>query len=866
MLAAYAFTLFSSATLLFLVQPMIGKMILPLLGGTPAVWNTCMVFFQALLLAGYGYAHLSTTFLGVRKQALVHMGVMLLPILFFPIAINKTFLEGGEDNPISGLLLLLFTSVGIPFFVVSSSAPILQKWFSSTDHPAAKDPYFLYGASNLGSMLSLVGYPLFVEPYLLLADQKKYWAVGYGFLMILTALSGLLMYTCAPAEVSTSSNQESEDESEKESEDEAEKVSWGRRGWWVLLGAVPSSLMLGATTYMTTDIAAIPLLWVLPLGLYLLSFIIVFSRVPEWVHSSMIVATPMLALLLVFMMLSEIRPPKVYYTVAIHLACLFTVSMVCHGELARNRPSTKYLTEYFLWMSFGGVVGGLFNGLLAPIVFYGIVEYQLILMGTCFILPPLFISKPNKWNNLADLSLALLFIIGGGVLIYLRTKDNDIQYDILKSTNNWKWHASIVGIFLIYGVYYIFKERAQRLERALDVVLPLALAFLSFGLIWGLFSDTLWPRVKGLAGWIGLKPAQTLAILTYGVPTVLCYTFVERPFRFGLSVGAILLASGFNTLFDTTVSYQDRSFFGVLKVENDRFFRRLVHGTTLHGKQFLDPDGHGIPLTYYHETGPIGHVMAAYNVPDKDNKYPNCAFIGLGTGTMAAYANKGQHVTFYDIDPVVKRIAFDNDKYFTFVEDARTKGAKVDLILGDARLTMERQDLTEEEKYKIIVVDAFSSDAIPIHLITREALKMYLTKITPDGLICFHISNRYLDLKPVLANLARAEDLKTLYFSDDDEAEAGKARSTWVVLANNQKALSRLLTKENLKPIQTEWDRPLKMLSGMSWEQSPGPGSFALMLLGALKNTDAPWEPVKTRDDVGVWSDDYSNLLSVFMW
>jgi SAM-dependent methyltransferase len=400
----------------------------------------------------------------------------------------------------------------------------------------------------------------------------------------------------------------------------------------------------------------------------------------------------------------------------------------------------------------------------------------------------------------------------------------------------------------------------------LDIVLPLALAFLSFGLIWGLFSDTLWPRVKGLAGWINLKPAQTLAILTYGVPTVLCYTFVERPFRFGLSVGAILLASGFNTLFDTTVSYQDRSFFGVLKVENDRFFRRLVHGTTLHGKQFLDPDGHSIPLTYYHETGPIGHVMAAYNVPDKDNKYPNCAFIGLGTGTMAAYANKDQHVTFYDIDPVVKRIAFDNDKYFTFVEDARKKGAKVDLILGDARLTMERQDLSDDEKYKIVVVDAFSSDAIPIHLITREALKMYLTKITPDGLICFHISNRYLDLKPVLANLARAENLKTLYFSDDDEAEAGKARSTWVVLANNQKALSRLLTKENLKPIQAEWDKPLKMLSGMSWEQSPGPGSFALMLLGALKNTDAPWEPVKTRDDVGVWSDDYSNLLSVFMW
>jgi len=858
MLFTFAFTLFSSATLLFLVQPMIGKMILPLLGGTPAVWNTCMVFFQALLLAGYSYAHISTTWLGVRKQAIVHMGVMLLPILFFPIAINRNFLDGGESNPIPGLLMLLFTSVGIPFFVVSSSAPILQKWFSSTNHPAAKDPYFLYGASNLGSMLALVGYPAFVEPNLILADQKKFWAMGYGFLMVLTALSGWLMFKCVPAEVYVSVN--------NEPEDEADKVSWNRRGWWILLGAIPSSLMLGATTYMTTDIAAIPLLWVLPLGLYLLSFIIVFSRVPSWVQTIMVVITPMLALLLVFMMLSEIRPPKVYYTVGIHLLCLFAVSMVCHGELAKNRPTTKYLTEYFLWMSFGGVVGGLFNGLIAPIVFYGIVEYQLILMGTCFILPPLFLSKPNKWNNIADLSLALLFLVGGAVLIYLRTKDNDIAYEVLKSTKHWYWHAAILGIFLAYGFYHTFKEKEERLERALDMVLPLTLAFLSFGLIWGLFSDTLWPRVKGLAGWVGLKPAQTLAILTYGVPTVLCYTFVERPIRFGLSVGAILMAAGFNTLFDTSVSYQDRSFFGVLKVEHDRFFQRLVHGTTLHGKQFLDPDGHSIPLTYYHETGPIGHVMAAYNVPDSKGKFPNCAFIGLGTGSMAAYAHKDQHVTFYDIDPVVKKISFDDDKYFSFVQDAKQKGAEVELVLGDARLTMERKDLTEDEKYKIVVVDAFSSDAIPIHLITREALKMYLTKITPDGLLCFHISNRYLDLRPVLANLARDAGLKCLYFSDDDETEAGKARSTWVVLANNQEALSGLLTKETLEPLQNQWDKPLKQLSGIFWEHSPGPGSFSMMLYGALKNTEAPWNPVKTRDEVGVWSDDYSNLLSVFMW
>jgi hypothetical protein len=858
MLGVFSFTLFTSATLLFLVQPMIGKMILPLLGGTPAVWNTCMVFFQALLLAGYGYAHISTTLLGVRKQAIVHMGVMLIPILFFPIGINRTFLEGSELNPIPGLLMLLFTSVGIPFFVVSSSAPILQKWFSSTDHPAAKDPYFLYGASNLGSMLALVGYPAFVEPNMILADQRKYWVIGYGLLMAITALCGWLMFQCkSPAQETSNSNSSSES---------SDVVDWKRRSWWVLLGAVPSSLMLGATTYMTTDIAAIPLLWVLPLGLYLLSFIIVFARVPSWVQTSMVMAMPMLVLLLVFMMLSDIRPPKVYWTVAIHLACLFVVAMVCHGELAKDRPSTKYLTEYFLWMSFGGVVGGLFNGLLAPIVFYGIVEYQLILMLACFMLPAMFKAKPNKWNNYADLSLALLFLVGGTVLIYLRTKDKDLDFELLKANHHWYWHASILAIFLAFGFYYILKQKENRLERALDIVLPLTLCYLTIGLIWGLFSDTLWVRVKSLADLVRLKPAQTLAILTYGVPTVLCYTFVERSFRFGLSVGAIILATGFNTLLDSSVSYQERSFFGVLKVERDRFFQRLVHGTTLHGKQFLDPDGHSIPLTYYHETGPIGQVMAAYSVPDKNGKYPNCAFIGLGTGTMASYANKGQHVTFYDIDPIVKRISFDNDKYFTFVEDAKKRGANVELVLGDARLTMERKQLSEDEKYKIVVVDAFSSDAIPIHLITVEALKMYLTKITPDGLICFHISNRYLDLRPVLANLAEAENLKAMYFSDDDETDPGKARSTWVVLARNNEAMEKLLTVEKLQPIRKQWETPLKELAGVSWEQGPGPGSFSLMLNGVLRGVDAPWAPVKARKDVGVWSDDYSNLLSVFMW
>ena len=878
MLLTFATTLFTSATLLFLVQPMIGKLILPLLGGTPAVWNTCMVFFQALLLAGYAYAHATTTYLGPRKQALLHMGVMLLPFVFLPITINRTFIEVGSTNPIPGLLALLFASVGVPFFVVSSSAPLLQKWFSSTDHPSAQDPYFLYGASNLGSMLALIGYPAFVEPNLMLATQRTWWTVGYALLLLLCGSCAWLMYKAGTAEESAALAKEAEADMGKKLrhknrgeavqdlplESEVAPVTWTRRGWWILLGAIPSSLMLGATTYMTTDIAAIPLLWVLPLGVYLLSFIIVFSRVPKLVHTVMVMALPMLILLLVFMMMSEIRPPKITWTVAIHLVCLFVVAMVCHGELASDRPATKYLTEFFLYMSVGGVVGGLFNGLISPIIFYGIVEYSLVMMFACLILPPLFKAQPNKWNNWADLSLALLFLIGGTVLIFLRTKDGDLQFSLLKETKNWVWHASILFAFLGFGFWYIVKEKEQMLERALDIVLPLTLSYLTLALVWGLFSDTLWARVKGLSNFVGMRPHQVLAILTYGVPTVLCYTFVERSLRFGLSVGALLLATGFTTLFDGGTKFQERSFFGVLKVEQDRFFQRLVHGTTLHGKQFLDKDNHGEPLTYYHRTGPIGQVMASYNTPDKDGKYPNCAFIGLGTGTMACYAQKGQHVTFYDIDPVVKAIAFDTDRYFTFIKDAKDRGAKVDLILGDARLTMEAKQLKPEELYKIVVVDAFSSDAIPIHLITRNALQMYLTKITEDGLICFHVSNRYLTLEPVLANLAKAENLECLYFSDNDETDPGKARSTWVVLAKSKKALSGLLTQEKLNPLQKEWEVPLRQMSVLSLGKPGGPGDIALILSGALKGLEAPWEPVKTDPKVGIWTDDYSNLWSVF--
>jgi hypothetical protein len=1108
MLAVFALTLFISATLLFLVQPIIGKMITPLLGGSPAVWNTCMVFFQVALLAGYGYAHASIAWLGARRQAALHLALLLTPFAFFalnyltlgrPLAVSRTVIDGSLNNPIPQLLLLLVVSVGVPFFVISTSAPLLQKWFTSTKHPEARDPYFLYGASNLGSMLALLGYPTLVEPYLPVGFQTWSWMVGYAVLVLLVGGSAMFLWqspAAAPepapvpevagAALARAGNSELGVLSEKQlssplrvpssqfrevgvargrgkgrkrgdrpprrgeldepqdlplPEELTGEVTWLRRLRWVVLAAVPSSLMLGATTYMTTDIAAIPLLWVLPLALYLLSFIIVFSKVPPVVHKIFVLALPLILLLLSFMMLSDIKPPRLVYTLGIHLLAMFVVSMVCHGELARNRPAPMHLTEFFLWMSFGGVVGGMFNALVAPVIFSGVVEYQLAMVVACLLLPPLGLTGDTRFGYFADLALMGLCLTVGSVLIGVRLWDNTVDFPQLEH-GMYFWMAAAVVLMLALGLFAVFRVRAdapedpvfayavplglllgtlalnivgvwavyllapkradggeelpqwsywvarvglvlvlvaadavavflyrrragdprlraaldevprpaalglvvalnavglallwclwtpgtaprgwvlaplvaalvlvcaavnaaaayllytlrtsdKRLQTWLDVALPLAVLLFAVGLVWGLRSRALNPSLQNFSVKVLDQPAdQVRIILTFGVPAVLCYTFVERSLRFGLSVGALLLAGAFTATFDDSVIFQERSFFGVLRVEaqppnvyEGPAARRLVHGTTLHGRQYLPlpeevyqkyPDLRGCetwPLTYYHRTGPIGQVCATYNPPVRDGEpAPNIGVIGLGTGTMACYAQKGQRITFYDIDPVVRKITYDTDDYFTFLKQARERGAVVNLVMGDARLKMERERPSEAEKYRILVVDAFSSDAIPIHLITFEALAMYLEHMTEDGLVCFHVSNRYLNLKPVLGNLAakyrRERGPLVAYYMEDPEtpAEPGKAGSTWVVLARSRKYLTELRLAD-------EWDKSVGLTEDFNPEEPRRNWDAMRPALEALGvqavRLEPRWFPAPVQPSVGDWTDDYASLWGVFGW
>jgi spermidine synthase len=769
--------MFVGATLLFVVQPMVGKMILPLLGGTPAVWSTCMVFFQAALLAGYAYAHASTAWLGASpRQALLHLGILVIPLSVLPLAVNPHFLRGGAANPVLDVLLLLSVSVGLPFFVVSATAPLLQKWFSHTGHPAARDPYFLYAASNLGSMLALLGYPTLIEPRLHLRGeswmtQTRLWSVGYVALAALIALCALVLWRRAavPAPVPVESSVPPASSALvlppsmlPASMLNNEPPSMRRRLRWIVLAFVPSSLFIGATTYITTDVAAVPLLWVLPLAIYLLSFILTFGHWPDRLHRLVTRATLPVLLTVLFLMVSGFKQ-RIWITMLWHFLLLLLVALACHGELARSRPASRYLTEFYLLLSVGGVLGGLFNALIAPVVFGSLAEYPLVM-----VLAGVLLSArdpgPSR-SRRADLVLALA-VVGLGLVLYSDSLSVRIDFEFL------------TGLLKIPS------------ERAVEWLTPIRRA--------------------------------ANKILMYGLPLVGVFALRRRPWVMGAALGCLLLVSGYVDARRDDQIRQSRSFFGVLQVSRDESYTELRHGTTLHGRQSRDPARRGEPLSYYTREGPIGRLFAEL---DRRSTTRRTAVIGLGTGTLAAYARPGDAITFYEIDSLVRDIAFDR-RYFTYVSDAAARGVSIRVEMGDARIRMEAvRKERPGELYDLIVVDAFSSDAIPVHLLTREALRLYFDMLKVGGLLALHLSNRYLSLEPVVANLAEEAQLEGVVWSDEAPAIDGATSSTWAVLARTREALGNLARDEK-------------------------------------------WDATKLEVDprVGVWTDDFHNLLRVFSW
>ena len=753
-----ALTLFASATLLFWVQPMIAKMILPLLGGTPGVWNAAMVFFQAVLLGGYFYAHLLGK-LPVRRQAAVHLALLAAAGALLPVHAASGWVPPENANPALWVLLLLAVSVGPPAFVVSTTAPLLQGWFARTGHRHAGDPYFLYSASNAGSLLALLGYPLLIEPSLRLAGQSQAWTAGYALLVVLVAACAALADrgereraasapapaapvpapgTAAPA-TRKARRGKGVSAAGAASAASAPAEPPPPRWRWFALAAVPSSLLLGVTTHITTDVASIPLLWVIPLAAYLATFILAFARRQPLPHRFWVAAQPFVVLPLA--VLFALRLDIAVASFPLHLAAFFVSALVCHGELARLRPRAERLTEFYLWLSLGGVAGGLFNALAAPLLFPRVWEYPIALVAACLLRPP----GGEGWPRLPG--------------------------------------------------------------RAADLALPAGIGLAAAG---GL---QLLARVGGL-GDIGTGMAAVLGAAAVAVWLLLR----RRPLGFGLGVAAVLLAGLATGGSRDELLFRARNFFGIIEITrsaNGRF-TVFTHGDTVHGAQSTEPAERREPLTYFTRTGPIGQVFAA--AVGRDAR-PRVAVVGLGAGSLAAYGRPGQRMTFFEIDPDVERVARD-PRLFTFLADS---AAATDVIIGDARLTLGRQP---DASFDLIVIDAFSSDAIPVHLITREALDLYAAKLAPRGIVAFNISNRYLDLELVLAALAEDRGWQLIARSDlapsaADEIGRMRSRSTWAVMAPS------------------------------------------LDRMGSLPFSGG-WHISRPRGKVSPWTDDWSNIVGVF--
>lgn len=720
MLPLLGLALGASAFLLFLVQPMFAKLVLPLLGGSPSVWTTCMLFFQSGLLIGYAYAHLAGRLLLSRASIVMHAAILLAPLLVLPLRIPESTRAADTALPVAWLIGLMLTTVGLPFVVLATTAPLLQRWFAASDHPSARDPYFLYVASNAGSLLGLLAYPSLIEPRLSTAGQSRLWMAGY-------IVTGVLIIGCLGLVHARGIRQDRFSDLEPPV---AEPPSRGRRIEWLALSFVPSSLLLAVTTYLSTDLAPVPLLWVVPLLIYLLAFMVAFSRRTQTVMAVSVRLFPLVLLPLVGLMIVRGGAP-LWFVVPLHLLTFATASLLCIGRLARIRPHTRHLTEFYLWLAAGGMLAGVFNSIVAPALFTAVAEYPLVLGAACFLLAvgvdPLSILTSRR----ALLRPVMVGVLTSGLLVFSRAFE--------------------------------------------------------------------------------LDPREFLPLL--GVPILLCFSLSRDPVRFAWGVSFMLAAGALvGTAAWGRIVHAERTFFGVYRVTEDpaKRFVTLFHGTTVHGRQAagVSPPE---PLTYYHRGSPIAEVLHSIEQSSR-----SIGVVGLGVGSLAAYSRPDDRWTFYEIDPAVERIAR-NERFFGFLSACPACA----VVIGDARVSLERSTSVHE----LLVLDAFSSDATPMHLLTQEAVAVYASRLAPDGLLAFHVSNRHVELRPVLARLARDREWTALARFDyvADEGKLGYSSSSWVVLAP--------VASPNIARLRRNHD----------WV--------------ALRSDDQP-----------AWTDDFSNLWGALRW
>jgi SAM-dependent methyltransferase len=666
--ALFALAIFTSASLVFVVQPMVTKLVLPTLGGSPQVWNTAMVFFQAALLAGYGYAHLLQRISSLKTQVAVHLVLLLLAALFLPLSVSGMLGNPDPAAPIVWLLGTLTLSIGAPFAVLSATAPLLQAWYARVraGHADGKNPYVLYAASNLGSFLALLSYPVVIEPLATLSGQRWGWTGGYGVFVALIVIMAVVVWRRQVAAA------------EPAPLDRSAPMTWRDRIILVFLAAAPSSLMLGVTAHLSTDVASAPFLWVIPLALYLLTFVIAFQSKP-WIPLPITLVVQG-AIGAVAVTLAAFRSDQWLVLFSISIVAFFFTTLMCHQLLAARRPAPDRLTEFYLLMSLGGVVGGAFTALIAPVMFNDVWEYPLVLV---------LVGLARPWGRGWKLDYRDAYFLLAGVAIAAMPP-------------------------AIHGVVHANE------------------------VLWPLFQD---PAVF-----------RQMTVLLLGAAAVCAFLIRDRALAYtALLLAMTLSAQWMNKGYEA--SYSERSFFGVMRISNVPDERMggdvhvMMHGTTLHGAQARDPRFACAPTMYYAPVTPIGQAAVMIQ-----NRTPSAKIgvVGQGTGAMAAYKRPGDELTFFEIDPMVDRLSRD-PQWFTYISDCAQ--GPVRTVMGDARLT-----LGDEPKgtYDLLVIDAFSSDAVPTHLLTQEAIAGYLELLKPDGVVVLHLSNRHLDITLPAVAAARA--------------------------------------------------------------------------------------------------------------
>lgn len=680
-IAAFVAAVTLSAFLLFGVQPMFAKMVLPSLGGAPAVWSVAMVVFQSLLLCGYAYAHLLTSRLPIRVAAVVHIVVLLTAFASLPIVVSSGLGRPQESGEAVWLVGVFFASIGLPFFALSANGPLLQAWFATSGRRGAENPYFLYAASNLGSFGALLAYPFLIEPFITLKQQSGFWSMGFAALIVLIATAGWLAR-----------------DGVRKTEQETAAAGPDHRLTWIGLAFVPSGLLVAVTAHISTDVAAMPMLWIAPLALFLLSFVVAFRETP-------LVSPARLAQAQVWLtaavLVGFVAPLPIWVTLPLHLTLFFVTAVAAHGALFRLRPATGDLTRFYLYMSLGGVLGGSFCSLAAPLLFPIVLEYPILLTAALACLPA--ISSKELRRTLPRSDLALATALGLFALAL--------------------WSSVPSSRFVIF------------------------LAMLA------------------LAGLLALSWRRRASALCFGATAAALAALLAWP------------SGGVETV---------RSFFGVHKIAEtaDGRFLTLVHGTTVHGAARIRNDD-GSPFTdraqptaYYHPEGAMGRAISAIREA-RDGALPSVAIVGLGAGSLSCHAAQGEDWRFYEIDAEVVRIARPGGP-FPFLRDC---APNVSITLGDARLT-----LADAAPAALLVIDAFSSDAIPLHLLTREAVALYLSKLDHRGSVILHISNRHLELSHILARVGAEFGLTAFLRREGPEEGAPremKFRSTALVLTRS---------------------------------------------------------------------------------